>query len=78
MTCSWPSSLSCERTAPVLLSLASVSRMNNLVKSGKVKIGVDVNLWRSSSNATWQASVQWNCAARSVSSWNGPAIFAKS
>ena len=71
------SSLTCKRTAPILLSLASVSRMKGLVKLGKVKIGVDVNLWCSFSNAAWQASIQLNFGFLSSSQPFTAAMFSK-
>ena len=78
ITCSLPSSPLCDSTAPLPVSLASVSRVNAFLKLGWAKTGACERSRRNFSKACWQSVVHMNLLAFSVSRWSGFVMFAKS
>ncbi|GFQ98750.1 hypothetical protein TNCT_335711 [Trichonephila clavata] len=63
-----------DNTAPMLLRLASVSRINCFPVSGYARIGADVSASLSLLNALLHSSIQMNFCFASVSLWSGLAI----
>ena len=70
-------SWTCDKTAPTAVPLASVSKMNDLVKSGWAKTGAVVRQCFSLSNAFWQSTDQLKIFPFSVSLCRGLAISEK-
>ena len=66
-----------DKAAPIAFWLASVSKINGLLKSGWVRIGADVNLAFKRSNAVWHSPVHKKGVATSVSLCSGRAILEK-
>ena len=66
ITRSVPSSCCWERTAPIPVSLASVSRINGLEQSGNASIGAETNFCLRFSKDVWQSSVHLKLAYFSV------------
>ena len=70
-------SCSCESTAPSPIPEASVSRTNDLEKSGKASTGACVSICFNWSNVSWHVEVYLNKASFFIRAYNGAATCEK-